>query len=283
MSAKSQPEMKKALWISSGLHIAILLMVGIGLPWFKPDIIPLPETIEIINIDIQGEPEEEEDKPAEAAPKPPEQKIRKAAPMSAEAPPDLSQEQIEIPDEDASSEQAEAVPMPDAPRPPDIKPLVKKPKPPMTKQAKPVENEQFQSLLKNLLNEDVKPPSENKEEPEEQAQPAQEAKSLGRPLNYNELSRVKLQLAGCWNVLSGASYAENLVVQLRLYMNPDRTVRKAVIVDQGRYNTDPVFRAAADSALRATNSPACEVLDLPEGKYDQWQVMNIDFDPREML
>ena len=83
--------------------------------------------------------------------------------------------------------------------------------------------------------------------------------------------------------MAGAKYAEELVVAVKVYMNPDRTVRSASVADQLRYSRDSHFRAAADSALRALRNPRCSPLELPEDKYEQWREITIRFDPRQML
>ena len=66
-------------------------------------------------------------------------------------------------------------------------------------------------------------------------------------------------------------------------MNPDATVREARILDQGRLHSDPFFRAAAESALRAVLNPRCNPLKLPLEKYNQWRNMILIFDPRDMF
>jgi hypothetical protein len=47
--------------------------------------------------------------------------------------------------------------------------------------------------------------------------------------------------------------------------------------------SDPFFRSAAESALRAVLNPRCNPLRLPPEKYEQWQTMTLNFDPREMF
>ena len=54
-------------------------------------------------------------------------------------------------------------------------------------------------------------------------------------------------------------------------------------MDQGRYNRDSFFRAAADSARRAVFHPHCNPLALPLDKYDIWKTIIIRFNPREMF
>lgn len=94
---------------------------------------------------------------------------------------------------------------------------------------------------------------------------------------------LQAQLSQCWKLQSGARYAEDLIVEIKLSVNPDRTIRDAKIVNQLRYMSDGYFRAAADSALRAVRNPSCNPLDLPPNKYDLWKEITVVFDPREML
>jgi hypothetical protein len=97
------------------------------------------------------------------------------------------------------------------------------------------------------------------------------------------MDALRNQLAGCWSVPAGAKYAENLVVEVRIFVNPDRTVREAQILDRSRYNRDTAFRAAAESAVRAVYHPMCNPLRLPPDKYEQWKTIVVQFDPRKML
>ena len=54
-------------------------------------------------------------------------------------------------------------------------------------------------------------------------------------------------------------------------------------VDGARMNSDPFFRAAAESALRALSHPDCIPLKLPVGKYEVWKSFTFNFDPKNML
>ena len=68
-----------------------------------------------------------------------------------------------------------------------------------------------------------------------------------------------------------------------MVMNPDATVRGARVVDSARMNSDPYFRAAAESAMRALVHPDCIPLKLPLNKYDVWKNFTFNFDPSKML
>lgn len=264
--------MRKPLIISSVFHVALFAFSIVGLPMIVPErIISDPVSVEIVDVSeltrtetvAKPSPKKEPPpKPEEPKPTPPK--------MAEETPPDLTMP--EPPDLEPAEEAAEPIP------PPPKEVVLKKPepkpppKPEVTKKEKPKSStNDFQTLLKNLA------PAE------EVAQENAAIAPLADKLTMSEVDAIKRQLAGCWNVMAGAKYAEDLVVEVRVVVNRDRSVQQATILDQGRYNRDSHFRAAADSALRALRNPKCSPLALPEGKYNQWKTTIITFDPREML
>lgn len=143
----------------------------------------------------------------------------------------------------------------------------------------------FDAVLKNLTK---NPPQET--EADQPPQPvhttAHHASGAQVPVSANltsaEMDALRQQLARCWNLPTSAKNAQDLVVDLDVTVNPDRTVASAAIVDQGRMS-DPIYAAAARSALRAVRAPECTPLELPPEKYQEWQSMSIRFDPKEML
>jgi hypothetical protein len=175
------------------------------------------------------------------------------------------------------------------PPPPDAKPEVKAeaPKPPPRKPEPPKKKEDdvaFDTLLKNLAKRD---PARLQDKPQQQAEAEPRASSqpiapLGPQLTTSELDLVKQQIARCWNVPAGARDAKDLRPEFRVYMNPDATVRSATQLNPDR-NSDPFFRAAAESAMRALRNPQCQPLKLPPQKYDLWQTFTITFDPKDLL
>ena len=56
---------------------------------------------------------------------------------------------------------------------------------------------------------------------------------------------------------------------------------KASLVDNGRYNSDPTYRAAADAAHRAIMNPRCGQWALPPAKYESWRKMRLDINPQD--
>lgn len=102
-------------------------------------------------------------------------------------------------------------------------------------------------------------------------------------LTRSEYDALRRQLNSCWNFPAGARDSGTLIVEVRLEVNRDRTVRNSQIVDTARMRRDPYYRAAAESALRAVNNPRCSPLRLPPNKYRVWRSITVTFDPRELL
>jgi hypothetical protein len=144
----------------------------------------------------------------------------------------------------------------------------------------------FDTLLKNL--EKTPAPPDQSAPPRRQqmaaaAPPSSQPRApLGSQLTASEMDLVREQIARCWNINAGARDAKDLVVEIRATVQPDGTVTQAVIVDQARANSDPVFRAAAESARRAFFNPHCTPLKLPPEKYALWKDLDVDFSPKDI-
>ena len=95
---------------------------------------------------------------------------------------------------------------------------------------------------------------------------------------------VKQQITPCWNIPVGAKDAHRMRIGIRIFLNPDGSLRGVPrIEDTARINRDPFYRALAESAVRALRNPKCSPLRLPHDKYDIWQEISFNFDPREAL
>ena len=145
---------------------------------------------------------------------------------------------------------------------------------------------QFDALLKNLA---VQPTLPSPDAPPQRprvasARPSSQPRApLGSQITASEVDLVREQIARCWNVPAGARDAKDLVVEIRVVVEPDGNVRQATIVDQGRVASDPFFRAAAESARRAFFNPLCRPLHLPPNKYAIWKDLVVDFSPKDIL
>ncbi len=84
----------------------------------------------------------------------------------------------------------------------------------------------------------------------------------------------------CWNINAGLEGIERMVVQIEVRLRPDGS-----LADQPKVrnpNNSPLFRDAADSAMRALI--ACAPYALPPDKYSGgWEHMILSFDPKDMF
>ncbi len=283
---EAPPGMSKALVFSLIFHAAFITVGIFGLPYIKKDPVPLSVPIPIEMVEISDKTMT--DKPVERAalkpveeakepPKPEPERPKQPPKQTADSPPRPAQPQID------------ELAMPDKVKPPEKKLEKPKEKPPTPKKRPAPVQEKVQetpqedmmaALLKNLQE---SKPQAAEGEGTKAADPQAQALPLGERLTISEMDALALQLRNCWNVLAGARYAENLVVDIKLFMNPDGTLRQANVVDQLRYSTDTIFRAAADSALRAVRDPNCTPFRLPPNKYNDWKVINATFDPSQIL
>jgi hypothetical protein len=101
-------------------------------------------------------------------------------------------------------------------------------------------------------------------------------------LNASELDAVRQQIAGCWAVPAGARDADDLVIEMRVTVRPDRTVSSAELLNPEK-GSDTFWRSAAERAIRAVRNPKCSPLKLPPDKYDVWNTIIFTFNPKEML
>jgi hypothetical protein len=235
----------------------------------------------------------------EPKPEPPKpEPIKPEPPKPAEVKPEPAPKVAELKPE-PKPEPPKVVEPPPPPPPPKVveapKPAPPKPEPP---KPQPKKDDTFDQLLKDLTKRKPTPePAEAKKpEPPKPPPPQQQAALPPTPnqsppprpmsegqLSLSELDAIRSQISQCWNVPAGARDARNLVVELRVQMNPDATVRHVEIVDRARMETDPFFRSAAESALRAVLNPRCSPLILPKDKYDTWRSFTLNFNPKEML
>ncbi|MTI44962.1 Cell division and transport-associated protein TolA (TC 2.C.1.2.1) [Roseibium hamelinense] len=98
-------------------------------------------------------------------------------------------------------------------------------------------------------------------------------------MTQSELDALRGQISQCWNPPVGAVGAEDLNVRVRINLDQSGQVSGSPEVMNSSGN--PAFRAAASSAVRAVMR--CAPYSLPVAKYDAWQEVIINFDPREML
>lgn len=304
----------RGIALSAALHVVLggLLIVGLPRLFDPPPPEEMPVTVQLVTIapetrathpnpnpprpDAKPEVPEIEAPVAKPEPKPELPKPAPVPPSSSAAPPSLEAEKPPEPkpapplppkQPEANPEPPKPVEKVEAPKPKE------KPEPPrqMAKnEAKPEEKKydpgQFAALLKNLAPQQTVPsPDAPLQKPHVASAKAssQPKAPLGSQLTASELDLIRQQIARCWNVPAGARDARDLVVEIRVVVDPDGTVQRATIVDQARLNGDPFFRAAAESARRAFFNPLCRPLHLPAEKYAIWKDLVVDFSPKDIL
>jgi hypothetical protein len=278
--------LRKGAFYSACLHLAIFALAVYGLPrLFQPTpATEVPITVDLVTVaaETNAPPPAPARKPAviaRKAPPTPMPKVKKPAPKAVKAPPP--------PPPPPPLPKAKKLPLSE------ILKSVKKTtpeKPSIKKPVEPPREERFASVLKTI---DAlrRPPAPSPDPGRADIPERVTAKSFAppsshnpdKPLTISEIDPQRRQNGACWNLPVGAREMRNLIVELWLEINRDGTVRHARVVDTERMGSDPFFRSAAESALRAVRNPRCSPLRLPADKYDLWKTMVLKFDPKELL
>lgn len=289
--------MRDGILLSTLFHLVVLLAAIFGLPALvEPRVfeeavpvelvvleeetpVPKPEPPKAKEPEPKPEPPKQEAKaqPEPPQPEPPEPEIRPEPPApEPPAPPKIEEPEPEpVPMPEAMAE-PEPEPTPPVPKP---RPQVKKPDPLKEEEPKRDSNP-LASILKNVdkLRKEQQPPSETTAKAPEPAPQQQVASAMERSALERALRE---QIQRCWRLDPGAVRAEDLVVELRVYLNPDGTAQLIEIVDVERMTRDAYFNSAAENARRAVLT--CQPFKLDPHKYDVWRELILRFDPREMF
>ena len=302
----------RGIALSVALHLVLGSLFVFGLPrLFAP---PTPEEMPVAVELVMIAPETRATRPN---PDPPRPNAKPEVPV-ADVPVAKPEPEPPVPTPVPPPSAEAPPPAPEPPKPPEPKPApapLLKPPEPKPEPPKPVEkaeaprpkekpeppqqmakNEpkseqkkydpgQFETLLKNLATQSTAPsPDVPPQKPRTaSARPSSQPRApLGSQITASEVDLVRQQIARCWNIPAGARDAKDLVVEVRVAVDPDGTVRQATILDQGRLG-DPFYRAAAESARRAFFNPLCRPLHLPPEKYAIWKDLVVDFSPKDIL
>ena len=311
----------RAFFISSGLHLGIVVLAVVGLPSLNR---PLPEdqplvmmeivqTVPQTNVNEGSEvstakqeqqaaqrkiPRPSPPKPAPAAPKTPAKPTPKAVDPAAEIIPEKIQEK---------PKPAEAQP----PVPPKPKPtqtaaqkmptkLPKSPPKRVNKLARQNElakqrTDALTGVMQNLAKaKAVNDDAEKKRREQERKKAAEKlndslsaaagdvlkapGKPVVGPLGLSDIDRLRAHLSKCWDPPIGAAGSDTLIVDIIVSLDRDGHVLSAKVENNLRFNTDRIFKVAAEEAIRATRE--CSPLPLPPEKYEQWKSFIFVFDPR---
>ena len=284
--------MRRGVLFSVLLHLTVFVLFVVGPFSFSPqaDVAP-PIPIEIVSFLELSEPEPEPEPEPVAELPPPTPKPVPIAPEPEPEPvpavePEPEPELAELEPEPEPEPVVEPEPEPE----PEEKPAEIPPKParkPQTQVAMADEKKQEETqpedrLTSILRNVDKLRDKADKKETQvaERSQP-QTTRPVSAIEQMTMVRTIQRQMARCWQIEPGARDAESLVVEIRVVLNPDASVRDARIIDFERMFSDSFFRSAAENARRAIYR--CSPFDLPANKYEVWREMTLKFDPRLMF
>jgi outer membrane biosynthesis protein TonB len=291
----SDPDLKHGAVLSAGIHLTILIIAFLGLPsWFdrtEPE--PIVITLEMLpitgvtNVKPSTKPiKKPTEKPPVPTKAPPKPETSKPA-----LPPKPQEQPKELPKEEPVPEKLAEVPKP---KPVEKKPEPVKQKPVPTKKVEKTEEKAEDDSLDTILKDVQK---QAKTEQDDTAKPSKETPVAApnptksdapydpsQPLSLSEKDAIVSQFVQCWRLPAGAANDYSLKVSVDVALRPDGSVIGAALVPEqrGRYGSDMVFRAAADSAVRAVYK--CNpIKNLPTDKYNSWKEMRLNFDPSMAL
>ena len=282
--------MKKPLTYSVGIHAVLVLLAIFGLPHIlTPDDIEEPVPVEILTNAQIAELTSTNKPPVKAPPKeepkkeqpPPPKKTEPPPPKPASTPPPPEEALKAPPKEEPKKEE----PKKEEPKKePPKKPPEKKPPPKKEEPKKDDTQSEMDKLLKDLQTPEDAPQPETTEPVKADAkpEPSSDVSRFSDVLSASEKDAMSSHYTPCWNVMAGGNSAESLAVEIRFTVTPANTLINPQIINQGRYSSDPTFRAAADSAVRATRNERCASLPAFMSKYSG-QTIVINFDPRDMF
>jgi hypothetical protein len=265
----------------------------------EPPPVPEPEPEPVTDPQPAPEPEPApkltETKPAPPEPEPAPQPEPKIAHTETKPPPPPATPRPrpapEAPVKPAPEQQAALPPKPEVkPEPPKVAkpepPKAAKPKPPAPErpEPEPPEQDEFAALLRSVEKMDRQRESEvAKEGIGRSLEAAGQARTTvgDGQITQGERDALYRQITRNWILPMAVEDIQDIIVQLRIEVGPDRSVRRAVIQDQARLERDPTFRAVAESAYRAVerSSP----LQLPPDKYAVWQELLLNFSPKDVI
>ena len=285
--------MNKSLIISSALHVALIVLTALSLPFLAKKPIDLPPiiSVELIQITektnipfapkakkiIEKAKEKEKQLVSEQAPPKKIEKSKTKTVVSL----DQNKETID-------NQTPEAVPLPEK--------TVKQIK---TKEEKKQNPEKFDEEVKQVsefekkelfdpnsiaaLIDKSKQDTAEVKTPKNLVSQDQEKNIENSSLSLSEEDALKAQIFGCWSIPLGLPYDENLLVRIKLKLKPDGSVVDSEILDHARMNKpgQGFYKVLAESALRAIK--LCQPLRVPTTGYERWKDLQLNFDAREML
>ena len=267
--------MNRSIILSSVLHVFVIILTAMSLPFLAKKPIELPPIISVELIQITDQTN------IPFAPKAKkiieEVKKKQEKLVSEQAPP-----------KKVKKEKPDAVPLPDE-KSEKIKKIEDKKQNPEKiddeiKQVSEFEKDEMfdPNSIAALIDKSKEELAETTKKTNKVTQSQDSSMNLSG-LTLNEEDALKAQIFGCWSIPLGLPYNENLLVRIKLKLKPDGSVIKTEILDHARMNKpgQGFYKVLAESALRAVQ--LCQPLRVPTTGYERWKDLQLNFDAREML
>ena len=285
--------MNRSLIISSGLHVALIILTALSLPFLAKKPIDLPPIISVELIQIT----EKTNIPFAPKAKKIIEKVKEKEKqlVSDQAPPKKIEKtktktvvSIDQNNETIDNQTPEAVPLPEK-TVKQIKTKEEKKQNPekVDEEVKQVSEFEKKELfdpnsIAALIDKSKQDTAEIKTQKNLVSQD-QEKNIENSSLSLSEEDALKAQIFGCWSIPLGLPYDENLLVRIKLKLKPDGSVLDSEILDHARMNKpgQGFYKVLAESALRAIK--LCQPLRVPSTGYERWKDLQLNFDAREML
>ena len=266
--------MNRNIVISFGLHITLVIITAMSLPFLSKKPIDLPPIVSVELIQITDKTN------IPFAPKAKKiiEKVKKKKKLvSDQAPPKM-----------VKKEKPDAVPLPDE-KIEKIKEIKDKKQNPEKVETEVKQVSEFEkkdlfdpNSIAALIDKSKVESAETDKKLDKVTQDQDKNIDLGG-LSLSEEDALKAQIFGCWSIPLGLPYNENLLVRIKLQLKPDGSIVRSEILDHARMNKpgQGFYKVLAESALRAVK--LCQPLRVPTTGYERWKELQLNFDAREML
>ncbi len=170
---------------------------------------------------------------------------------------------------------------------PKTEPKKETPKPKAKPKVAPKEDDNIDSILKNLEEESVGTDSKVlKKSHTEQMEGTQKTRGMeyneDSPLSITEKSLVKSQIEKNWRPPIGNQNLRDVRVMLHMKLETDGTINNVTVIKIiCPSNSEALCKLTAESAVRAVKQ-ASPIENLPVDRYDVWKEFNLLFDPSLM-
>lgn len=293
---------RSAIVFSTLMHIAFFVLAYVGLPnWWESVVVETPIPVQVVeNIsDVTSPAPAPETVETPPPPEVPEEPAVEQPPPPAPTPPPAPQPVEEvpvqepeevvpepIPDESVEEDEPEEV----EPEPEEVQLAEQppaKPEPPEEvveeRQEEPEEDTAFTDLLRDLENVAETQTAQAEPTQTQSETPPIPTSSSSDNLSISAKDAMRRKVISCWNIDPGTRDAEDMLIVIRLWLNPDGSVQNVKIEDDGSWGGNAVYRAASESAQRAVLRCAPYYDVLGKEPYEDWSFMTLRFSPKDLL